>query len=142
MSSVMLVMWCFRSLNITPRKPSCVVDASPTQVQIPLLYPQLSLPHPQLPPRNIHLLEPVMALQRDRPMNTLDLTSVDPQLAHHPLLKHSSTSSSYLILFLSLASSMHSFLGTMTSEMTSGLGAWQWFLRTYTPGQLQVLCRC
>lgn len=120
MSSVMLVMWCFRSLNIRYPRPGNPV--------VWLIHPQLkSRQHysthscPRLIHSHLHatsaasvtglmsfrLLEPVMALQRDRPMNTLDLTSMDPQLAPHPLLKHSSTSSSYLI-FLSWASSIRS----------------------------------
>lgn len=49
-------------------------------------------------------------------MNPLHPTSMGSHLARHPLLRHSSTSSVYLALFLSLASSMQSSQGTVSSK--------------------------
>lgn len=136
----------------SPRKPSCVVDPSPTQVQTTLPTAVLASStatsmQPLLPwwPAWWHSACLPLWWPCNRPMNTLDHLN-GSTTCYHPLLQHSSTSSSYLILFLSWASSMQSFQGMVNSEMgmsMSGLSAmamvpqnFSWFF------QLQVWCRC
>lgn len=60
-------------------------------------------------------------LQSDRPANPLQPTSIGSQRVCQPCLLHSSTSSWYLARFLSLASSMRSSQGTLSSNKISCL---------------------
>jgi len=118
-----------------------VLQLSDSSSHLGLINPTLALPHPRLSLlihshleatsaasvtnlMALRLLAPVMpsvlsALQRDCPANPLHPTSMGSHLARHPLLRHSSTSSAYFVLFL--ASSMRFSQGTVSSRERSAL---------------------